>query len=102
MRDEKRVPYQLSMIDHDGVDRIHAATLQVLSETGAYYESVEVIALLSGAGAQADENGQVRLPPDLAEWAIASAPQSWPRAPFGCCAARRPVHRPFFELRSEP
>jgi trimethylamine:corrinoid methyltransferase-like protein len=35
--DEKRAPYQLAMIDHDGVDGIHAATLQVLSETGAYY-----------------------------------------------------------------
>jgi trimethylamine--corrinoid protein Co-methyltransferase len=74
MPDSKIIPHQLSILNEEDIDNIHAATLEVLSETGACYESPEVISLLMDAGAQAEDDGRVRLPPELVEWAIGSAP----------------------------
>lgn len=72
--DDKRVPYQLEAIDSEDIAAIHAATLEVLSETGAFYEEPETVALLTSEGAVADADGRVRIPEDLVRQALDSAP----------------------------
>jgi trimethylamine--corrinoid protein Co-methyltransferase len=74
--DERRVPYQLEVVDSDGLAAIHAGTVEVLSETGVIYEDPEALKLLASAGAVANDEGLVRIPETLLEKAIDSAPST--------------------------
>ncbi|MHB1130982.1 MAG: trimethylamine methyltransferase family protein [Chloroflexota bacterium] len=56
-------------------DRIHAASLEILERTGVELGEHEAIELLLKAGAEQGEDGRVRLPSSLVEWAIATAPK---------------------------
>ena len=71
---ERRVPYQLEILDSEGIAAIHAATVEVLSQTGAFFGDEEALTLLSSAGAVVDDDGLVRIPEALVEQAIDSAP----------------------------
>ncbi len=72
----RQVPYRLEALDPDGIAAIHAATVEVLSETGVVYEETEALDLLSSAGAVVDDAGLVKIPQALLEQAIDSAPPS--------------------------
>ena len=74
MIQDRRVPYQLEVVDADGIAAIHAATIEVLSETGVIFEDPEVLELFSSAGAVVDNEGLVRIPEALLQAAIESAP----------------------------
>ncbi|MBI3978174.1 MAG: trimethylamine methyltransferase family protein [Chloroflexi bacterium] len=58
------------------LDRLHAATLQVLERTGVDFEGEEARDALRRAGATVD-GARVRFPPRLVEWALSVAPRSW-------------------------
>lgn len=72
----RQIPYQLRAVDADDIDAIHAATLRVLSEAGAFFEDQEAMDLLVSAGAVTDVDRRVRIPGELVERAIASAPKA--------------------------
>lgn len=76
VKDEKRVPYQLEVVDPDGIAAIHAATLEVLSEIGAFFEDEEALMLLSSAGAIVGDDGRARIPEILVQQAVDSAPSA--------------------------
>ena len=58
----------------DDVERIHEASLQVLSDVGLRMTDPEAKALFQQAGAKIDEAaGVVKLPPDLVEWGLQQA-----------------------------
>jgi len=58
-----------------GLDDIHQATLEVLEKTGIFIETDEALAVFDGAGAEVDwAHKIVKIPPQLVEDAIASAP----------------------------
>ncbi|MBW1712423.1 MAG: trimethylamine methyltransferase family protein [Deltaproteobacteria bacterium] len=58
------------------IQDLHLATLHVLEQTGVRVEGKEALDLLQGAGAKVEPNGIVRLPPQLVEQAISTAPQT--------------------------
>jgi trimethylamine--corrinoid protein Co-methyltransferase len=74
--DSRRIPYQLEAVDTGDIAAIHAATLRVLSEAGSFFEDQEAVDLLVSAGAASDAEGRVRIPGELVERAIASAPDA--------------------------
>ncbi len=74
MNGERQVPYQLEIVDADGIADIHAATVEVLSETGVIIDDPEALELLISAGATSDGEGLVRIPEALVGWAMDSAP----------------------------
>jgi trimethylamine---corrinoid protein Co-methyltransferase len=61
------------------IERIHAATLEILSETGMTVAHERSRALLADAGCPVDASSQrVRFPPDLVEWAVRQCPGTFP------------------------
>jgi trimethylamine--corrinoid protein Co-methyltransferase len=56
--------------------RIDAAVRRLLSEIGMRIYNEEALALLEKAGCSPDENGMVRIPPDLLDQALSSAPSN--------------------------
>jgi len=67
----------ITLLDGDARRAIHAATLEILSQTGVRYASARALAVLRGAGAEVDdESGIARLPPRLVEEAVARAPRA--------------------------
>jgi trimethylamine--corrinoid protein Co-methyltransferase len=56
--------------------RIHQASCHILHNTGIKVHHPEGLRLLQQAGAQV-EGEQVKIPPSLVEWALASAPESF-------------------------
>lgn len=68
--------YQLSVLTKEEISQISEASLRILSETGLRVASDEVIYLLGEAGAKVDTNtGTVRIPEEIVEGAIESAPK---------------------------
>jgi trimethylamine--corrinoid protein Co-methyltransferase len=62
------------LTDHE-LDDIHQATLEVLENTGLFIETDEALEVFDGAGAEIDrKNKIVKIPPQLVEDAIRSAP----------------------------
>ncbi len=57
------------------VQRIHAATLEVLEKTGVVVAHAKAREILSGAGCRVDGDGRVRFPPQVVERAIEQAPE---------------------------
>ncbi len=74
--DQRQVPYRLEAVDPKGVAAIHAATVEVLSETGVVYEDTEALELLTSAGAVIEEEGLVKIPEGLVDQSIESAPSA--------------------------
>jgi trimethylamine--corrinoid protein Co-methyltransferase len=72
----RRLPYRLDVVDSEAILGIHAATVDVLSDTGVVFEDEETVELLSKGGAITDDGGLVKIPEHLVESAIQSAPSS--------------------------
>ena len=66
---------RLSNLTKDTLDDIHQATLEVLEKTGIFIETDEALGVFDGAGAEIDRTHKiVKIPPQVVEDAIASAP----------------------------
>ena len=57
------------------VERIHAASLEILERVGALIDEEHSATLLRKAGARQDEAGTFHIPPKLVEWAVSVAPK---------------------------
>ncbi|MHB9090796.1 MAG: trimethylamine methyltransferase family protein, partial [Chloroflexota bacterium] len=56
-------------------DRIHQASLEILERTGVTIALPEALALVKKAGAIVAEDGRVRIPSRLVDWAVNLAPK---------------------------
>jgi trimethylamine---corrinoid protein Co-methyltransferase len=66
---------RLEVFDREELERIHLATLEILSGTGVFVEDEEALGIFADGGAVVDrERKVVRLAPHLVEDAIRSAP----------------------------
>lgn len=59
----------------DQLERVHAASLEILERTGVQLNLPEAVELLRGAGAAVSEGNRVRIPSHLVEWALSVAPK---------------------------
>lgn len=79
-------PYRpVEVLTPDQVDVIHRASLQILWDTGIDFLHPEALAVLGRAGAAIDGD-RARIPPDLVETTVASAPSQF------TLHARNPAH----------
>ena len=72
----------LSVWDDDACRRVHEASLTVLARTGVDVKDDRARELYAAAGAAVD-GGRVRIPGELVEQALASAPRTWTLRPRG-------------------
>jgi len=71
--DDQRL--SLNSLTDDELNDIHQATLEILEKTGLFIETDEALEVFDGAGAEVDrQNKIVKIPPQLVEDAIGSAP----------------------------
>jgi trimethylamine---corrinoid protein Co-methyltransferase len=69
---------KFTVISDADVERIYQASLDLLAEPGIYSESDLFLDIFEKGGAIVDRaNRTIRLPKELVEWAIASAPKSF-------------------------
>jgi len=67
----------LNGLTDDEMGDIHQATLEVLAKTGVFIEADEALEVFDGAGAEIDRRHKVvKIPPQLVEDAIQSAPST--------------------------
>ena len=67
----------LNGLTDDELGDIHQATLEVLAQTGVFIEADEALEVFDGAGAEIDRRHKiVKIPPQLVEDAIQSAPST--------------------------
>ncbi len=79
--------YRASFLADAERDRVHAASLRILAEAGVRFHGERALPLLAAAGATIDgEAGIARIPRDVVEAALASAPRAF------VLGARNPVH----------
>ncbi len=69
----ERAGVRLKVLSDDQIKEIHARSLEILDQTGVYVESEEAIQMLEEAGCRA-QDGIVKFPPGLVEWALERAP----------------------------
>ncbi len=67
---------RLQIWDDDACKRVHEATLEVLADTGIEVRYAPAVEIFAKAGAKVDGT-RVRIPSELVEAAIASAPRDW-------------------------
>jgi len=77
---------RLTIMDERDAQRVHDATLRVLSEAGVDVLHEPTLALLREAGAKVEGN-RVRFAPQMVDEALAAAPGSWPLEGRGSAAA---------------
>jgi len=70
-----QVSLRFTLLNTQQADRIHEASLKILSTTGVLVKNEEALALLAKAGAEIDGN-RVKIPANLVAAAIESAPAS--------------------------
>ena len=73
-----------AVADTAAVDRLQAATLEVLERVGIWFPCEPALEVFRRHGARVDGDGVVRLAPALVETALATAPRSF------CLAGREP------------
>ena len=65
-----------SVLSAGDLDRIHAATLEVLWKSGVFVEDEEALEIFDGGGARVDPRTKiVKIPPHVLEDAVRSAPE---------------------------
>ena len=62
-------------LSRDQLERIHNASLEILERTGVRLHLPEAVKLLKKAGSDVSEDGCVRIPSHLVEWALGVAPK---------------------------
>jgi trimethylamine--corrinoid protein Co-methyltransferase len=79
--------YEAGFLGETDRERVHEASLRILAETGVRFHGELALPLLAAAGARVDtEAGTARMPPELVEAALATAPRAF------VLGARNPVH----------
>ncbi len=73
---------RLTIWDDAVCARVHEATLEVLAETGIEVKYAPAVEVFAGAGARV-EGTRVRIPAELVEAAVKSAPRDWTIKPRG-------------------
>jgi trimethylamine--corrinoid protein Co-methyltransferase len=58
------------------LDRIHAASLEILESTGVRLFEPQALELLQSKGVKVEDGNRVRIPSNLVEWALSTAPKS--------------------------
>lgn len=67
---------QFRKLTDDKLDRIHAASLEILEKTGVRLFEPQALELLKSKGVTVEEGNRVRIPSKLVEWALATAPKT--------------------------
>ena len=68
----------LELLDAEQVERVHAASMRLLSDFGLEFQSEEALAVLARNGAVADPStGLVRFPPEVVGHWVAKAPRAF-------------------------
>ncbi|MBI2940812.1 MAG: trimethylamine methyltransferase family protein [Chloroflexi bacterium] len=68
----------LSVLSDGDLERIHDSSLRILEECGVRCDSGAILRIFQRGGARVDaDTRMVRIPRDLVQWAIASAPRSF-------------------------
>jgi trimethylamine---corrinoid protein Co-methyltransferase len=68
-------PVRLEVLSQQEIERIHAASMEVLAEVGIRVDYGKARALFGQAGARVDEGTEaVRIPESLIQWALEQAP----------------------------
>src|SRR5512140_2336396 len=66
---------QFHKLSDEKLDRLHAASLEILERTGVRLYEKEALELLKSKGVTVEEENRVRIPSKLVEWALATAPK---------------------------
>jgi trimethylamine--corrinoid protein Co-methyltransferase len=67
---------QFRKVSNDKLERIHAASLEILERTGVRLFEKQALDLLKSKGVTVEEGNRVRIPSSLVEWALSTAPKS--------------------------
>jgi trimethylamine--corrinoid protein Co-methyltransferase len=62
-------------LSDDKLERIHAASLEILERTGVRLFQKEALELLKSKGVTVEDGNRVRIPSQLVEWALTTAPK---------------------------
>ena len=73
--DELSFTPSMKILNEDQLTAVHSATLEVLEQTGVCIKHPQALEILDGAGCKVDTD-RVRIPSDLVEKAISTAPKS--------------------------
>ena len=73
--DELSFTPSMKILNEDQLTAVHLATLEVLEQTGVCIKHPQALEILEGAGCKVDTD-RVRIPSDLVEKAISTAPKS--------------------------
>lgn len=66
---------KLSIFNDEELDRVHEASLEILSNKGMYFQNEEALEVLHSVGCRVDKTRQiVKIPPHLVEESVASIP----------------------------
>ena len=66
---------QLRKLSDDKLERIHAASLEILERTGVRLFEKQALELLKSKGVTVEDGNRVRIPSQLVEWALSTAPK---------------------------
>ncbi len=67
--------FQFRKLSDDKLERIHAASLEILESTGLRLFEPKALELLKSKGVTVEEENRVRIPSHLVEWALSTAPK---------------------------
>ena len=67
---------QFRKLSDDKLDRIHAASLEILERTGVRLFEKQALELLKSKGVTVEDGNRVRISSQLVEWALSTAPKS--------------------------
>ena len=68
-------PVQFRKLSDDKLEKIHAASLEILERTGVRLYEARALELLERKGASVEDGNRVRIPRALVEWALSTAPK---------------------------
>ncbi len=63
-------------LSEEKIERLHAASLEILERTGVRLFEPQAIELLKKKGVSVEDGNRVRIPPSLIEWALTTAPKT--------------------------
>ncbi len=67
---------QFRKLSDEKLERIHAASLEILERTGVRLYEKKALELLKSKGVTVEDGNRVRIPAKLVEWALSTAPKS--------------------------
>ncbi|HEY3311756.1 MAG TPA: trimethylamine methyltransferase family protein [Anaerolineales bacterium] len=67
---------QFRKLSDEKLDRIHAASLEILEKTGIRLFEPQALELLKSKGVTVEDGNRVRIPSNLVDWALSTAPKS--------------------------